>query len=76
CPMTGKPGIVMGIRLAKSHLDDDRFETVQARCDACDQISDLEVIDENFALCTLCETTNSWVRMRLPDETEVILTGR
>ncbi|MDX1646234.1 MAG: hypothetical protein R3304_03730 [Longimicrobiales bacterium] len=74
CPMTGTPGIVMGVRLAKSHLADDSFETVHARCGACGQLSDLEVLDENYALCTICETTNSWVRMRLPDESEVILT--
>lgn len=76
CPMTGKAGIVMGVRLARSHLADETFETVHACCEGCGQVSDLEVIDERFALCTLCETTNSWVRMQLPDETEIILTGR
>lgn len=74
CPMTGKSGIVMGVRLARSHLADDSFETVHARCSACGQVSDLEVLDEEFAVCTMCETTNSWVRMKLPDESEVILT--
>lgn len=76
CPATGRPGIVMGVRLAKSHLADETFETVHARCDACVMVSDLEVIDENFALCTLCETTSRWVRLKLSDDTEVILTGR
>ena len=33
CPATGKPGIVMGVRLAKSHLNDEAFETVHARCE-------------------------------------------
>lgn len=75
CPMTGKPSIIMGVRLAKSHLADDAFETVHARCEGCGQVSDLEVLDEDHALCTLCETTNRWVRMKLPDETEVVLTG-
>lgn len=74
CPMTGKSGIIMGVRLARSHLADDSFETVHARCSACGQVSDLEVLDEEFAVCTMCETTNSWVRMKLPDESEVILT--
>lgn len=74
CPMTGKSGIVMGVRLARSHLADDSFETVHARCSACGQVSDLEVLDEEFAVCTMCEATNSWVRMKLPDESEVILT--
>ncbi len=76
CPMTGRAGIVMGVRLAKSHLADDRFRTVHARCDACGQVSDLEVIDEEYVLCTMCESTMTWVRMTLTDETEVVLTGR
>lgn len=76
CPMTGRAGIVMGVRLAKSHLADDRFRTVHARCDACGQVSDLEVIDEEYVLCTMCESTMTWVRMTLSDETEVVLTGR
>lgn len=76
CPMTGRAGIVMGVRLAKSHLADDQFRTVHGRCDACGQVSDLEVIDEEYVLCTMCESTITWVRMSLPDETEVVLTGR
>jgi hypothetical protein len=75
CPTTGKPGIVMGVRLAKSHMNDDAFETVHARCEACGMFCDLQVLDDTFALCTLCETTNRWVKMRLPDDTEIILTG-
>lgn len=74
CPMTGKEGIVMGVRLARSHLADETFRTVHAQCSACGQVSDLEVLDDEFAVCTLCETTNGWVRMKLPDESEVILT--
>jgi len=34
-----------------------------------------EVLDERHAQCTLCDTTNTWVRMKLADETEVVLTG-
>jgi len=76
CPMTGRSGIIVGVRLAKSHLADGAFETVHARCDGCGSVSDLQVIDERYALCTICDTTNTWVRMKLPDETEVVLTGR
>jgi len=76
CPATHKPGIVMGVRLAKSHLNDAVFETIHAACQACGMISDLEVIDERFALCTLCDTTNNWVRMSLPDGSDVFLTGQ
>jgi len=76
CPTTGKPGIVMGVRLAKSHMNDGTFSTVHACCDACGEVSDLDVLDEKFALCTLCDTTNSWVTLRLQDDTEIILTGK
>ena len=59
CVMTGRAGIVMGVRLARSHLADERLETVRARCEACGRISDLEVLDDHYALCTLCEATAS-----------------
>ncbi|HSH75640.1 MAG TPA: hypothetical protein VLA09_08165 [Longimicrobiales bacterium] len=76
CPNTGKPGIVMGVRLAKSRLNDEAFETIHARCEACGRVSELEVIDGGFAVCTLCDATNRWVRLVLADETEVVLTSR
>lgn len=76
CPNTGKAGIIMGVRLARSHMNDAAFSTVHARCEGCGRISDLDVIDEEFAMCTLCNTTNRWVRMKLADESEVVLTSR
>jgi hypothetical protein len=66
----------MGVRLAKSHMSDESFKTIHARCDACGQVSDLEVIDANFALCTLCNTTTRWVVLKLSDDSEITLTGR
>lgn len=76
CPMTGRAGIVMGVRLARSHLADEAFDTVHARCEGCGQVSDLEVVDARYGFCTLCETTNSLVRVRLADESEIVVTGR
>ena len=76
CPATGRPGIVMGVRLAKSHLNDEAFETIHARCEGCGEVSDLEVLDDTFALCPGCDTTNRYVRLKLPDESEIALTGR
>ncbi len=75
CPNTGKPGIVMGVRLAKSHMNDGAFKTIQARCEGCGQVTDLEVLDGTFALCPLCNTTNRWVRLDLDDST-ITITGR
>jgi len=34
----------------------------------------VEVIDDDYVFCPLCESTNSWVRVRLPDESEIVLT--
>jgi uncharacterized paraquat-inducible protein A len=76
CPATGKPGIVMGVRLAKSHLNDDAFDTIHARCEGCGEVADLEVLDATFALCPLCNTTNRWVKLSLGDDSEIALTGR
>ena len=76
CPATGKAGIIMGVRLARSHLNDDAFKTVHARCEACGQVADLEILDDTFAICPLCDTTNRWVMLRLSDDTDIALTGR
>lgn len=75
CPTTGTSGIVMGVRLARSHLNDEAFRTIHARCDGCGEITDLEVLDDTFAICPLCETTNRWVLLRLPDDTDIAVTG-
>lgn len=75
CPATGKPGIVMGVRLAKSHLNDGAFRTVHARCEGCGQVSDLEVLDDTFALCTLCNTTNRYVTLDMGDGDIIALAG-
>lgn len=61
CPLTGSPGIVMGVRLARSHLADEAFETLHTRCGACGTVADLEVLDETYAFCPLCEATTRWM---------------
>jgi hypothetical protein len=76
CPQTGKPGIVMGVRLAKSHMNDQQFEVIHAKCEGCGEVADLEVLDDHFALCPLCNTTNRWVTLSLPDGSTVALTGQ
>ena len=74
CPATGKSGIVMGVRLARSHMNDERFATVHARCAACEQVSEMDVLDDHFAYCRVCDTTNRWVMLRLEDGSGVALT--
>jgi hypothetical protein len=75
CPTTGKPGVVMGVRLAKSHLNDDAFRTLHARCEACGAISDLEILDDTFAVCTLCNSTNRYVTLETADGEVITLTS-
>lgn len=73
CPLTGKAGIVMGVRLARSHLPHEA-RLVHTTCSACGQLSELEVLDANYAVCTLCESTLRIVTLSLNDETRIIVT--
>ena len=75
CMATGKAGIIMGVRLAKSHLNDERFRVTHARCDGCGHVSDLEILDETYAMCTLCDSTNRWATMKLDTGSETAVTG-
>jgi len=74
CPLTGRPGIVMGVRLARSHLPHE-WKTVHARCEGCSQVAELEVLDAEYAVCPLCETTNRYLVLRTDDEGAITLTG-
>lgn len=74
CPVTGAMGIVMGVRLARSHLDDDAFETVRAKCQACGGFAELEVLDGDYAFCPLCETTSRWAMLELGDGARIAVT--
>lgn len=76
CTMTGKPGVVMGVRLARSHMNDDAFTHVYAQCQGCGEVSDLEVIDDRYALCTRCNTTNTWMTFKVGDDSDITLTGK
>ncbi len=76
CPATGKSGIIMGVRLAKSHLNDEAFKTIRAHCEACGQVAELEVLDATFAVCPLCGSTNRWIVLELADRSRIALTGQ
>lgn len=68
CPLTGSPGMVMGVRLAKSHLNDEVFSTITARCDSCQMVAEMEILNDKYAFCPLCESTNRWVMLRIGSE--------
>lgn len=56
CSLTGRPGIVMAYRLARSHLNDERWPTIEGSCPACGMESELEQLDDRHVYCTICET--------------------
>lgn len=74
CPIFDKPGIVMGVRLARSHLREG-WKTIRGACSGCGQTADLEVLDREYAHCPLCDTTNPIVVVRMEDDTLVAITG-
>ncbi|MDT8368553.1 MAG: hypothetical protein RQ745_05060 [Longimicrobiales bacterium] len=74
CPLTGRPGLVMGVRLVRSHLPHEGRLLV-ARCDACGEVAEMEVLDATHAVCSLCENTNEYVIVPV-DETHAITVTR
>ena len=74
CPLTGRPGLVMGVRLAKSHLPHEA-RTLTAHCDACGQVADMEVLDRTHAVCSVCGSTNEYVIVPV-DQTHAIAVTR
>jgi len=75
CPLSHFRPVVMGVRLARSGLREE-WRTVQAQCEACGRVSELEVVDMNHAFCTLCGSTNTWMVLEFDDDGKVVLTGR
>lgn len=75
CPLTSRPGVVMGVRLARSHLRDEAFRTVHGECASCGQLTALEMVDDEHAVCPLCNSTNSYVIVDLDGESAVAVTG-
>ena len=75
CPVTGRPGVVMGVRLAKTHLKDETFRMVHGECGSCGFLTALEMVDDEHALCPLCNTTNAYVMVDLEDGFVVAVTS-
>lgn len=75
CPLTGRPGVVMGMRLARSHLNDEAFRTIHGECGSCGQLVELEMLDGEHAVCPVCEATNTYLVVDLEDGEAVAVTG-
>jgi hypothetical protein len=73
CPISGLPSVVMGVRLARSGLPaEEAWRTIHLRCEACDIITEMEVIDNVHAFCPVCQTTNRWFKMNMGEEEYVV----
>jgi hypothetical protein len=66
----------MGVRLARSGLRPDQLQRVQALCEGCERVQQLEIIDATHALCPACDTVNTWAMIRLDGEEWVAVTGQ
>ncbi len=75
CSVFGLPRVVMGVRLARTGLRPEQFETVRALCDGCHRVVSLGVVDDTHAHCPDCGTVNTWTMIRLDGEEWVAVTG-
>ncbi len=76
CPLSGRSGIVMGVRLARSHLNDGAFQVIHGPCSSCGEMVGLEMLDDRHAICPECDSVNEYVFVDLEDGGAVALTGR
>ena len=67
CPLSGRSGMVMGVRLAKSHLNDGTFQKVHGPCASCGAVVGLEMLDDSRAICPECEAVNEYVFIDFED---------
>ncbi|MFV2006368.1 MAG: hypothetical protein ACC667_02935 [Longimicrobiales bacterium] len=73
CSLSGLPAIVMGMRLARSEIEQSRWKTIHALCDGCGDPRDMKIVDSTYAYCTQCGTTNRWTVIDLEDESRVAI---
>lgn len=76
CPMFGLPKLVMGVRLARSGLGESHLRTVRAMCESCEQVVDMQVLDEKRGFCPACRATSRLVLLELDDRSAVTLAIR
>lgn len=72
CPLYGLPGIVMGVRLARSGMKPiGEWDTVTGVCEGCGNVTRMEILDDTYAYCPECGTTNHWQLIRLDDDSHI-----
>lgn len=75
CPLSGSRGVVMGVRLAKSHLNDGAFQQIHGPCASCRALVALKMLDESHAICPECESVNEYVFVDMEDGGALALTS-
>lgn len=73
CPMFGLPSVMMGVRLARSGLREEPWQTVHAPCQGCGNVVDLQVIDSSHLHCPECGTRSRWVRLEVDEQDYIAL---
>jgi hypothetical protein len=73
CPMFGLPKILMAVRLARSGLRPEAFESVTLPCEECGVTSEMKVLDDSHALCTTCGSRVRWVRITVGESDYIAL---
>jgi hypothetical protein len=73
CPVSGTPSVVMGVRLAKSGLPPvNGWKTIHLHCDACEAVTEMDVLDNVHAFCPTCSTTRRWFNLNMGEEEYVV----
>lgn len=67
CPAFGLPRVLMGVRLARSGEAHGALPSIMAKCQGCDDLTSLDVVDDKLAVCTVCGTTNRWYHIETED---------
>ena len=67
CPAFGLPRVLMGVRLARIGEANATLPTIVAKCQGCDELTSLKVIDPTLVVCSNCGTTNRWYHVETDD---------
>jgi hypothetical protein len=64
CPITGFQSAVMGVLLARSGYEpEETWRLIQNSCDGCGRTTDMAMLDNVYAYCNECGTTNRWLEV-------------
>jgi Zn ribbon nucleic-acid-binding protein len=74
CPLFGVGPVVMGVRLARSGLR-EQWETLPARCPACEESVELQIVNGGHAVCPACHATVRFGVFNSDDADYVALAG-